>query len=542
MPSPVPVAGHNEAVLQANDLTVEVAARRVVANGTFLLRDGDKVGFVGRNGAGKTSLLKVLAGDVAPASGVVLSRGTLGYVPQDPRPDPNAIDASALTRLLNGRQLDTQAELLEQARVSLETDHSEAALERFAHAEESFRNAGGYSGEADARKIAAGLGLKPDRVDLPLRVLSGGERRRVELGRALFADSSILLLDEPTNHLDKEAKEWLMGFLRGYRGALLVVSHDLDLLDTAITRVLHLEAGKLTEYRGTYTQYQAARKADEARLSATAERQQAQITRLQTLADVMRRQTEKRARTAKSLDKRIDRLRGEAVTVQRRGKKVNFRIPPPPHSGRIVLQVNGLSKGYGGPSVFAGIDFQLERGQRMLIMGYNGAGKSSLLRILAGKTQADAGSHRTGVGVSLGYYAQEHEGIDPRRTVLDHMRDASDADDPVLRQVAGMFGLTGDKVFQQAGTLSGGEKTKLALAQLCSGRHNLLVLDEPTNNLDPPSRDAFARALAAWPGSLIAVSHDAEFVESLHPQKILLMPEGINDFWDDDLLEMVALA
>ncbi|MDQ6692699.1 MAG: ATP-binding cassette domain-containing protein [Candidatus Dormibacteraeota bacterium] len=529
-------------MLQANDLTVEVAARRVVANGTFLLRDGDKVGFVGRNGAGKTSLLKVLAGDVAPASGVVLSRGTLGYVPQDPRPDPNAIDASALTRLLNGRQLDTQAELLEQARVSLETDHSEAALERFAHAEESFRNAGGYSGEADARKIAAGLGLKPDRVDLPLRVLSGGERRRVELGRALFADSSILLLDEPTNHLDKEAKEWLMGFLRGYRGALLVVSHDLDLLDTAITRVLHLEAGKLTEYRGTYTQYQAARKADEARLSATAERQQAQITRLQTLADVMRRQTEKRARTAKSLDKRIDRLRGEAVTVQRRGKKVNFRIPPPPHSGRIVLQVNGLSKGYGGPSVFAGIDFQLERGQRMLIMGYNGAGKSSLLRILAGKTQADAGSHRTGVGVSLGYYAQEHEGIDPRRTVLDHMRDASDADDPVLRQVAGMFGLTGDKVFQQAGTLSGGEKTKLALAQLCSGRHNLLVLDEPTNNLDPPSRDAFARALAAWPGSLIAVSHDAEFVESLHPQKILLMPEGINDFWDDDLLEMVALA
>jgi ATPase subunit of ABC transporter with duplicated ATPase domains len=175
-------------------------------------------------------------------------------------------------------------------------------------------------------------------------------------------------------------------------------------------------------------------------------------------------------------------------------------------------------------------------------MGYNGAGKSSLLRIIAGATKADAGGFRTGVGVSAGYYAQEHEGLDPARTVLDHMRDASDADDPVLRQILGMFGLQGDKAFQPAGTLSGGEKTKLALAQICAGKHNLLILDEPTNNLDPPSRDGFAQALASWPGSLVVVSHDAEFVERLNPQKILLMPEGINDFWDDEFLEMVSLA
>ena len=530
------------AMLQATELTVEVAARAVVRDGSFLLRDGDKVGLVGRNGAGKTSLLKVLAGEVAPASGVVLARGSVGYVPQDPRPDPRAIDATALTRLLGGRDLDVLAKELEEARKTLETDHSEAALHLFSHAEEVFRDAGGYSGESDARRIAAGLGVLPDRLDLPLRVLSGGERRRIELGRALFAEASVLLLDEPTNHLDKDAKEWLMGFLRGHRGALLVVSHDLDLLDTAITRVLHLQDGKLTEYRGTYTQYQAARRADEQRLSATAERQQAEIHRLQTLADVMRRQTAKRARTAKSLDKRIERLRGTAVTVDRRARKVRFRFPPPPHSGRIVLQASGLGKGYGGPAVFTDVGFQVEKGQRLLIMGYNGAGKSSLLRILAGTTKADAGSFRTGVGVSLGYYAQEHEGLDPKRSVLDHMRDASDADDPVLRQITGMFGLSGDKAFQPAGTLSGGEKTKLALAQLCAGRHNLLVLDEPTNNLDPPSRDAFAEALNAWPGSLVVVSHDAEFVDRLSPQKILLMPEGINDFWDDDFLEMVSMA
>ena len=536
-------AGHNtHAVLQATDLTVEVAARAVVKDGSFLLRDGDKVGLVGRNGTGKTSLLKVLAGDVQPAGGVLLRRGTLGYVPQDPRPDPKAIDATALTRLLSGRDLDGQAVRLEEARLALETDHSDEALHLFSHAEEVFRDAGGYSGESDARRIAAGLGVQPDRVDLPLRVLSGGERRRIELGRALFTDAGVLLLDEPTNHLDKDAKEWLMGFLRGFRGALLVVSHDLDLLDTAITRVLHLEGAKLTEYRGTYTQYQAARRADEKRTAATAERQQAEITRLQTLADVMRRQTAKRAKTAKSLDKRIDRMRAGAVTVQRRGKKVSFRFPPPPHSGRIVLQANGLSKGYGGPAVFTDVTFQVEKGQRLLIMGYNGAGKSSLLRVIAGTTKADAGSFRTGVGVSVGYYAQEHEGLDPARTVLDHMRDASGADDPVLRQIVGMFGLHGEKAFQPAGTLSGGEKTKLALAQICAGKHNLLILDEPTNNLDPPSRDGFAQALASWPGSMVVVSHDAEFVERLNPQKILLMPEGINDFWDDEFLEMVSLA
>ena len=304
------------------------------------------------------------------------------------------------------------------------------------------------------------------------------------------------------------------------------MSHDLDLLDTAITRVLHLEASKLTEYRGTYTQYLASRAADEKRTAATAERQQAEITRLQTLADVMRRQTAKRAKTAKSLDKRIDRMRAGAVTVQRRGKKVNFRFPPPPHSGRIVLQANGLAKGYGGPAVFTDITFQVEKGQRLLIMGYNGAGKSSLLRIIAGATKADAGGFRTGVGVSVGYYAQEHEGLDPARTVLDHMRDASDADDPVLRQIVGMFGLHGDKAFQPAGTLSGGEKTKLALAQICAGKHNLLILDYPTNHLDPPSRYGFAQALAPAPGPLLVSSHDAAVVWRRTPPKHRPIPAG----------------
>ena len=209
----------------------------------------------------------------------------------------------------------------------------------------------------------------------------------------------------------------------------------------------------------------------------------------------------------------------------------------------MVAEADRLTKGYGGPPVFADVSFDVERGERMLVMGLNGAGKTSLLRILAGVSEADTGSLRVGVGVSLGYYAQEHEGIVGGRDVLWHVKQESlAAGDLQLRELLGMFGLTGDVAFQDAGTLSGGEKTKLALAQLVAGRHNLILLDEPTNNLDPPSRTAIAEALASWRGSMVLVSHDVGFVRALEPQRVLMMPDGELAFWSDDLLELVALA
>jgi ATPase subunit of ABC transporter with duplicated ATPase domains len=528
-------------VLQVRNLAIDVAARRVLSDASFTVSPGDKVGLVGRNGAGKTSLLKVLAGEDDPAAGLVLRRGTLGYVPQNPRPRAEAA-LTALSHVLSGRGLDKAAARLTELHRRLEKDHSLSNVERFSEAEERYRLDGGYSSESDARRIAAGLGLKPDRVDMPLSVLSGGERRRVELARVLFADADLLLLDEPTNHLDSDAKSWLMGFLRENRGSVIVVSHDLILLDEAITRVLHLDAGRLFEYRGTYSQYQEARRLEEKRLTSLAQRQEAEIKRLSLLAEVMRRQTEKRARTAKSIFKRVDRLKAAKVTAPKRERKVKVHFPEPPHSGRVVLGAERLAKGYGGPLVFRDVTFEVERGQRLLVMGLNGAGKTSLLRILAGQSEPNAGSFRLGHGVSLGYYAQEHEGIRAGVPVLTHMRQMSDADERLLRALLGTFGLTGDIARQDAGTLSGGEKTKLALAQLVAGRHNLLMLDEPTNNLDPPSRTGVARALAAWPGTMVIVSHDTEFVEALHPGRVLFMPEGRVDYWEEDLLDVVSLA
>jgi ATPase subunit of ABC transporter with duplicated ATPase domains len=514
----------------------------VLEGASFDLRAGDKVGLVGRNGAGKTSLLKVLAGEAQAAGGTVLRRGALGYLRQDPRLVRDGTDATALAHVLAARGLDEAPVRLEKLRLAMEESPTLRNVGRYSHAELQYRDAGGYSAEAEARRIVAGLGLAADRMDLPVSVLSGGERRRVELGRILFGGVDLLLLDEPTNHLDVDAKAWLMTFLAGYRGALMVVSHDLALLDRSITRVLHLDERTLIEYRGTYGQYREARRQDEARLAKLARRQQAEIVRLSTLAESMRHQTEKRARKARTLDTRVERLREAAVAAPRRERKVSVRFPDPPHAGSLVLDVAGLDKSYGGPPVFTDVSFDLGRGERLLVMGLNGAGKTSLLRILAGGSEPDRGTVRLGAGVSVGYYAQEHEGIEPGTDVLSHMRAQSSAPDQQLRALLGMFGLTGEVAFQDAGTLSGGEKTKLALAQLVAGRHNLLLLDEPTNNLDPPSREGIGRALASWPGSMVLVSHDEAFVREFAPDRVLSMPDGALDFWSDDLLELVSLA
>jgi ATPase subunit of ABC transporter with duplicated ATPase domains len=536
-------------VLQVRELAVEVGGSLVLEGASFTIRAHDKVGLVGRNGAGKTSLLKVLGGAADPFAGVVNRTGGLGYLPQDPRLDGVPDDTIGLFHVLSGRGMDEAMTRIEKLRLQMEEEASEANVARFSRAEERFRDAGGYSSEAEVRRIAAGLGLGDDRLELPIGSLSGGERRRVEIARILFAGSDALMLDEPTNHLDSDAKEWLLKFMRGYRGALLVVSHDLDLLDEAITRVLHLDReddgaiGSIVEYKGTYSQYLDARKKDEARQTKVAARQAAEINRLSTLADKLRHSTAAMARKAQTLDSRVGRMERDRIDAPTATRSISVRFPDPPPSGRTVIEIEGLAKSYGSLEVFRDVEFSVGRGERLLIMGLNGAGKTSLLRILAGVSDADEGSVRFGHNVAAGYYAQEHEGITAGRSLLDHLREQVPSfTDQQLRAVLGRFGLTGDKAHQDAGTLSGGEKTKLALALLVAGRHNLLLLDEPTNNLDPMSREATAEALSGWPGTVILVSHDADFVRSLAPDRVLLMPDGDLDYWSDELLDLVTLA
>ena len=535
-------------MLISKGLVIEAGGKTILDGANLQVPRGEKVGLVGRNGAGKTTLLRVLGGADEPRTGLIDRPAATGYLSQDPRGESVPDDITGLTHVLSGRGLDRLQDEMEKARIGVDEDPSPANIERFSRAQERFEREQGYAADAEIRRLAAGIGLRDDRLDLHLGALSGGERRRLELVRILFSGSDLLLLDEPTNHLDLDARTWLLGFLRSYPGALVVVSHDLDLLDDAITRVVHVDreseegTGTLVEYRGTYSMYLAARERDEVGLAKRAARQQIEIARFKKLADSMRGQTAKRARVARNFDRRVERLRAEQVVAPTRRRKLNLRFPTPPSSGRTVLTATELWKSFGRLDVFADVSFDIGRGERLLVTGRNGAGKTTLLRVLEGRLEPDLGKVELGTRVSVGYYAQEHEGISSGRSLIEHMRDVSPIEDGALRALLGMFGLGGPKAFQDADTLSGGEKTKLALAQLVAGKHNVLLLDEPTNNLDPMSRRATGEALAGWPGTMIVVSHDTEFVRALDPDRALFMPDGVLDCYDDEMLDLVALT
>lgn len=538
-------------MLQAQAISVEVGGKLLVDRASFTVMARDKVGIVGRNGAGKTSLFKVLGGENEPAGGNVLRKGGFGYLPQDPKIDTALDGRTCVTHILSGKGIDDEMMRMEKLRIAMEENPDERNVSRYLKAEEMFRTTGGYSAESEARAMAVGLGLPHDRLDLPLSVLSGGERRRVELSRILFAGTDVLCLDEPTNHLDADAKTWLLQYMRQYKGAMLVISHDLDLLDEAITRVIHLDradenaVGEIFEYKGTYSQYKRSRAEDEARLTKKAAQQTKEIARMQGVVDRFGAKATK-ATMAHSMEKKIARLETTRVNAPKNQKTFNVRFPPPPPCGETVITGTSLCKGYNGVPVFEDIDFDLGRGERLLVLGLNGAGKTSLLRILAGETDADLGNFEFGYQVQSGYYAQEHDNLRVHENLLTNIRDSVprgvEMDDSHLRGLLGMFGLSGDKVFQDSGTLSGGEKTKLALAMLMTGKNNMLLLDEPTNNLDPPSREAITNALIDWPGAIIFVSHDTDFVKELAPTKVLLMPDGDLDYFSEEWLELVELA
>jgi ATP-binding cassette subfamily F protein 3 len=351
----------------------------------------------------------------------------------------------------------------------------------------------------------------------------------------------VLILDEPTNHLDLDAKAWLMDFLAVYSGGLLVVSHDLPLLDKAITSVLAVDGGRLEPYRGNYSYYVDERERRREQRSRERKHQDEKIARLEEGIRRFKGTTEKMAKRARSWETRVEKLKSQRTEVAAADRKVAVRFPQPDASGRTPLKATGLAKAFGHNVVFVDVDVDIDRGERMIIIGLNGAGKTTLLRILAGVETADLGEVEIGHNVSVGYYAQEHEQIHAGATVLDHMREVSSLPDRELRTILGHF-LLADKVDQDAGTLSGGEKTKLALAQLVVRGDNVLLLDEPTNNLDPQAKQALLTALRQYTGTLLLVSHDTDFVEALSPDRMILMPDGVADFFDESMLELVALA
>ncbi|GIG64591.1 ABC-F family ATP-binding cassette domain-containing protein [Phytomonospora endophytica] len=541
-------------MISVTGLELRAGARILLEDVSLRVQPGDRIGLVGRNGAGKTTTLKAMAGEGTPYAGSFERRGPFGYLPQDPR--TGDLSVSARDRVLSARGLDTLMADMKKAETALaevvDDAERDKLLRRYGNLEDRFAAIGGYAAESQAARICANLGL-PDRIlAQALSTLSGGQRRRVELARILFADTAdgegTLLLDEPTNHLDADSITWLRDFLAGHKGGLIVISHDGDLLQAVVNKVWYLDANRSTVdiYNVGWKKYLEQREADEHRRRRERANAEKKASALTAQAEKMRAKATK-AVAAQNMLRRAERLTAGLEDVRVADRVAKVRLPQPAPCGKTPLTAEGLSKSYGSLEIFMDVDLAVDRGSRVVILGLNGAGKTTLLRMLAGLLEPDTGEVIPGHGLRIGYYAQEHETLDVDRTVLELMRSAastsgSDLPDTELRKILGAFLFTGDDVDKPAGVLSGGEKTRLALSTLvCSGA-NVLLLDEPTNNLDPASREQVLDAIGRFPGAIVLVTHDPGAVAALRPERAIILPDGVEDTWSEDLLELVELA
>jgi len=542
-------------VIVTQDLEVRVGARTLLNAPDQQLRvqPGDRIGLVGRNGAGKTTTMRILAGEGEPYGGTVTRSGEIGYLPQDSK--EGDIEQTARDRVLSARGLDQLRSSMDRQQELMEVgsdSQRDAAIIKYSRLEERYSALGGYEADSEAARICDGLGLPQRILDQELKTLSGGQRRRVELAQILFAATSgsgrsatTLLLDEPTNHLDADSITWLRGFLQRHEGGLIMISHDVELLEAVVNKVWFLDAvrGEADVYNMTWQKYLAARANDEARRrreKANAEKK----------AGALRDQAAKfgakanKAAAAKQMLARADRMLDNLDEVRQEDKYANISFPEPAACGKTPLNATGLTKMYGSLEVFAGVDLAIDKGSRVVVLGFNGAGKTTLLKLLAGVERTDGeGGIVSGYGLKVGYFAQEHDTIDPNASVWTNAIQACpEAGEQDLRGLLGAFMFSGEQLDQPAGTLSGGEKTRLALATLVSSRANVLLLDEPTNNLDPQSREQVLNALRTYTGAVVLVTHDPGAVRALEPERVIVLPDGDEDLWSDAYMEIVELA
>jgi ATPase subunit of ABC transporter with duplicated ATPase domains len=532
-------------VITAQAVELRIGARVLLEQSSFRIAAGDRIGLVGRNGAGKTTLTKTLAGETQPTGGQIVRSGEVGYLPQDPA--SGDLGQLALDRVLSARGLDEIVSALRKTESAMASDDDtvrDAAMDRYSRLNARFDAAGGYAAESEAHIITSNLGLDDRVLGQTLGTLSGGQRRRVELARILFSGVDTLLLDEPNNHLDADSILWLRDYLKAYPGGFVVISHDADLLRATVNKVFHLDANRaqLDQYALGWDAYLQQRETDEKRRRRERANAEKKAATLLAQADKMRAKATK-AVAAQNMARRAERMLSGLEAARVSDKVARLRFPDPAPCGKTPLTASGLSKSYGSQEVFTDVDLAIDRGSRVVVLGLNGAGKTTLLRILGGIDKSDTGTVNPGHGLKLGYYAQEHETLDLTRTVVENLRSAApDLTDTQVRSVLGSFLFSGDDADKPARVLSGGEKTRLALAALVVSSANVLLLDEPTNNLDPASREEILAALRGYTGAVVLVSHDEGAVQALNPERVLLLPDGDEDLWGNDYLDLITLA
>jgi ATPase subunit of ABC transporter with duplicated ATPase domains len=519
-------------MISFSNISKQYGKQLIFVDASFQLNPGEKVGLVGPNGSGKTTLFRMVVGEEEPDDGEVSvpKRLTIGYFRQDVeemsgRPVlDEAIAGSGRIGDLHHELEDLQKGLEDPSRL----DEMDQILARFGEVQEEYEHLGGYSLEAQAREVLHGLGFSDNQIDGDVGALSGGWKMRVALARVLLGRPDVLLMDEPTNHLDIESIIWLEQFLKSYPGALLMTSHDREFMNRIVSRIAEINAGEIITYSGNYDFYERERAIQDANLQAAFTRQQAMLAKEQRFIDRFRTHAAKAAQVQSRI-KALDKI--EKVELPRKRQVVKFEFRVPPRSGDQVAVIEDLHKSYGTQTIYRGFNLTIRRGERWAVMGRNGAGKTTLLKMIAGASEPDGGSVTLGASLTMGYFAQQAlDVLDPDLTIIEQLqRDFPQDGIGSLRTLAGAFQFSGDDVDKRIGALSGGEKSRLAMARMLYNPPNFLVLDEPTNHLDLATKEMLVEALKDFEGTMIFVSHDRTFLRGLGSRVLELGGESGHD-------------
>jgi ATPase subunit of ABC transporter with duplicated ATPase domains len=505
-------------MISFSNINKQYGRQLVFVEASFQLNPGDKVGLVGPNGSGKTTLFRMVVGEESPDEGEVSvpKKLTVGYFRQDVEEmKGRSVLDEAIAGSGRAGDLHHELEALQHAMEDpSQADDMDRILGRFGEVQEEYEHLGGYTLEAQAREVLLGLGFGDDQIDGDVGALSGGWKMRVALARVLLGRPDVLLMDEPTNHLDLESIIWLEQFLRAFQGSLLMTSHDREFMNRLVTKIAEIDAGEIITYSGNYDFYERERTIRETNQQAAFSRQQSMLAKEQRFIDRFKTHAAKAAQVQSRI-KALDKIEKIELPKKRQVVKFDFRVPP--RSGDQVAVIEDLHKSYGTRVIYQGFNMNIRRGERWAVMGRNGAGKSTLLKMIAGATEPDSGSVRLGASLNMGYFAQQSlEVLNPDLTVLEQLQNDFPQDGiGALRSLAGAFQFSGDDVDKKIRALSGGEKSRLAMARMLYNPPNFLVLDEPTNHLDLATKEMLVDALKNFEGTMIFVSHDRMFLRGL---------------------------